>query len=116
VAEFLKNNLAEHLKNIIPIYKEKCKQMVNCIEKYFPKSFKYQIPHGGMFVWGYFDDKRDLLAAFKEVVELGVAYLPGAHFFPDGSGKNTMRLNFSNATLEQIEKGIKTLGEHFAAH
>jgi 2-aminoadipate transaminase len=114
VAEFLKNNLAEHLKNIIPIYKEKCSQMVDCIEKYFPKSFKYQTPHGGMFVWGYFDDGRDLLASFKEVVELGVAYLPGTHFFPDGGGKNTMRLNFSNATLEQIEKGIKAIGEYFS--
>jgi 2-aminoadipate transaminase len=113
VAEFLKNNLAQHLKDIIPIYKEKRDQMVNCVEKYFPKSFKYQIPHGGMYVWGYFDDGRDLLEAFKDVVELGVAYLPGAHFFPDGSGKNTMRLNFSNATLEQIEKGIKTIGEYF---
>jgi 2-aminoadipate transaminase len=113
VAEFLKNNMAEHLKNIIPIYKEKRDQMVKCIDRYFPKSFKYQIPHGGLYVWGYFDDGRDLLAAFKEVVELGVAYLPGTHFFPDGSGKNTMRLNFSNATLEQIEKGIKTIGEYF---
>ncbi|GBU25809.1 aminotransferase [Fibrobacteria bacterium R8-3-H12] len=114
VAEFLKNNLAEHLKNIIPIYKEKRDIMVNCIEKYFPKSFKYQIPNGGMFVWGYFDNNIDLLAAFKDIVNLGVAYLPGTHFFPDGSGKNTMRLNFSNASLEQIEKGIKTIGEYFA--
>jgi len=39
--------------------------------------------------------------------------LPGTHFFPDGSGKNTMRLNFSNATVEQIETGIKTIGEYF---
>jgi len=113
VAEFLENNLAEHLNNIIPIYKEKRDQMVNCIEKYFPKSFIYDVPHGGMFVWGHFEGERDLLATFKEVVELGVAYLPGSHFFPDGSGKNTMRLNFSNATLEQIEKGIKILGEYF---
>ncbi|MDR2731810.1 MAG: PLP-dependent aminotransferase family protein [Fibromonadaceae bacterium] len=114
VAEFLKNNLAEHLKNIIPIYKEKRDQMVKCIEKYFPKSFIYQVPHGGMFVWGYFEGSRDLLAAFKEAVNLGVAYLPGTHFYPDGSGKNTMRLNFSNATLEQIENGIKILGEYFS--
>jgi len=113
VAEFLKNNLAEHLKNIIPIYKEKRDQMVKCIEEYFPKSFIYDVPHGGMFVWGHFEGERDLLAIFKEVVELGVAYLPGSHFFPDGSGKNTMRLNFSNATLEQIEKGVKILGEYF---
>jgi len=113
VAEFIQNNLAEHLKNIIPIYKEKRDQMVKCIEKYFPKSFKYQVPSGGMYVWGCFDNGRDLLAVFKDLINLGVAYLPGTHFFSDGSGKNTMRLNFSNATLEQIDKGIKTIGEYF---
>ncbi|MDR3001398.1 MAG: PLP-dependent aminotransferase family protein [Fibromonadaceae bacterium] len=111
-AEFIKNGLSEHLKNIIPIYKEKRDKMIECIEKYFPKSFVYQVPQGGMFVWGYFNDNRDLLAIFKEVVDLGVAFLPGVHFYPAGGNKNTMRLNFSNATLEQIEKGIGILGGH----
>jgi len=66
-----------------------------------------------MYVWGCFDNNCDLLAVFKDLINLGVAYLPGTHFFPDGSGKNTMRLNFSNATLEQIDKGIKTIGDYF---
>ena len=38
---------------------------------------------------------------------MGVAYIPGTHFYavPD-THHNTMRLNFSNATLENIEKGM----------
>jgi len=29
----------------------------------------------------------------------------------DGSGKNTLRLSFSKATLEEIEEGIRRLGQ-----
>jgi 2-aminoadipate transaminase len=42
-----------------------------------------------------------------------VAFLPGTHFFAGGEGKNTMRLNFSNASPEQIEQGVRVMGEHF---
>jgi 2-aminoadipate transaminase len=40
-----------------------------------------------------------------------VAFVPGQEFFPDGSGRNTMRMNFSNASPENIEAGIKRMGE-----
>jgi DNA-binding transcriptional MocR family regulator len=39
-----------------------------------------------------------------------VAFVPGAPFHPDGSGHNTMRLNFSYMGPEKIEEGIKRLG------
>ena len=39
-----------------------------------------------------------------------VAFVPGAAFFADGSGQNTMRLNFTNASTERIEDGIGRLG------
>jgi len=114
VAEFLQGDtLEKHLAEIIPVYREKRDKMLECIEKYMPKTFVYQIPKGGLFLWGHFTDNRDTLADFKKVIEKKVAFLPGTHFYADGSGKNTMRLNFSNASLEQIEEGVKVLGEYF---
>ena len=35
----------------------------------------------------------------------------GRDFFPDGSGQRFMRLNFSNATPEQIREGIRRIAE-----
>jgi len=43
-----------------------------------------------------------------------VAFVPGTAFYPDGGGRNTFRLNFSNAQPEQIKIGIKRLGEVLA--
>jgi len=44
-------------------------------------------------------------------VQQKVAFVPGQPFHPDGSGHNTMRLNFSNATPEKIQEGILRLGQ-----
>jgi 2-aminoadipate transaminase len=43
-----------------------------------------------------------------------VAFVPGTAFYPDGGGRHTMRLNFSNAQPEQIEIGIRRLGKVLA--
>ena len=40
-----------------------------------------------------------------------VAFVPGEPFSTDGNIRNTMRLNFSNASDENIVEGIKRLGE-----
>ncbi|MGD9099206.1 MAG: hypothetical protein PVF45_01915 [Anaerolineae bacterium] len=39
-----------------------------------------------------------------------VAFVPGYSFFPDGSAHNTLRLNFSYPSPEEIETGIERLG------
>jgi 2-aminoadipate transaminase len=46
-----------------------------------------------------------------KALEKKIAYVSGGAFHPDGSGENTMRINFSFPTLEEIDEGIKRLGE-----
>jgi 2-aminoadipate transaminase len=45
----------------------------------------------------------------RRAVERKVACVPGAAFFVDGTGENTLRLNYSNADAATIEDGIKRL-------
>jgi DNA-binding transcriptional MocR family regulator len=52
-------------------------------------------------------DAKNLLVS---CLERKVAFVPGAPFHPAGGGKNTMRINFSNANHEQIQQGISRLG------
>ena len=44
-----------------------------------------------------------------ENLDAGVAFVPGADFFPRGGGENHMRLNFSNAGPDMIRDGIARL-------
>jgi 2-aminoadipate transaminase len=46
-----------------------------------------------------------------EALKRKVLFVPGRDFFPDASGQRFMRLNFSNATPEQIREGIGRLAE-----
>jgi len=47
----------------------------------------------------------------REALKEKVAFVPGASFYADGSGANTMRLNFSYAKPAIIEEGIRRLGK-----
>lgn len=114
--EYIKRGYVdERLKVMIPVYREKKNAMIEAIKKYMPKEFKYTDPQGGLFIFGEFDKSLgiDCETLFSEICKYKVAYVSGVSFYADGSGRNTIRLNYSNATLEQIDDGIKRMGEFF---
>jgi len=82
--------------------------MLGALEKYFPKDATWTKPDGGMFVMVTLPNINagELL---PKALKAGVAYVPGEEFHMDGQGKNTMRLNFTNAPPNRIEAGIKAL-------
>ena len=96
------------------LYRIKRDKMIESLEKYFPSHARWTKPVGGMFVFVYLREDIDTKALMYKALDYGVAYVPGRSFFVDGSGKNTMRLNYSYPTPEQIEEGIKRLGRMFS--
>ena len=51
----------------------------------------------------------DTVAMYDSALAAGVAYVAGSFFFPDGSHRNTMRLNFSYLAKERMEAGVQLL-------
>lgn len=105
--------LDAHIPNIIRQYGQKRDAMITAIKKYFPPEITYTRPEGGLFLWCELPEEMSASALLEKAVEKKVTYVYGRPFFPDGSGDNTFRLNFSNASLEQIETAIKGLGKVF---
>ena len=60
-------------------------------------------------MWGTLPEDLNSADVLEAAVEEKVAFVPGGPFHPDGSGRNTMRINFSNATPEKIQEGIMRL-------
>lgn len=114
LAEILKTDMIiSHVKKLAPYYKTKRDTMVKAIEEYFPEDIWFTKPVGGLFVFVYvnipgFDAKKLITTA---VEKYKVAYVPGQSFHTDGSGANSMRLNFSYPSQELIREGIRRLGE-----
>jgi 2-aminoadipate transaminase len=103
--------LDEHVQTIRKKYGKRRDVMLSAMEKYFPETVTWTRPQGGMFLWVTLPEGINAGDLVEEAVAIKVAFVPGAPFFPCGGGENTMRLNFSNATSEMIDKGIERLGK-----
>jgi 2-aminoadipate transaminase len=100
-----------HKENIKKLYKRKRDLMMDSMEKYLPSEAKWTHPEGGLFLWVTLPPEMDTKDLLLKAVDKKVAFVPGKTFSTDGNIKNTMRLNFSNASDENIVEGIKRLGE-----
>ncbi|MGB9722815.1 MAG: PLP-dependent aminotransferase family protein [Chloroflexia bacterium] len=104
--------MEEHIEKIRAMYKVRMEAMLNALERYFPREgVSWTHPEGGMFLWVTLPEEIDVEDMLKEAVANKVAFVPGSSFYVDGRPHSTMRLNFSNATPEQIEEGIRRLAE-----
>lgn len=102
--------LDKHVRFIRQVYRERRDAMLAALERYFPEGVRWTRPQGGLFLWVILPEHLDAADVLKEAIKEKVAFVPGGPFHPDGSGKNTMRLNFSYMSPEKIEEGIKRLG------
>jgi 2-aminoadipate transaminase len=102
--------LDKHVRFIRTVYRERRDAMLEALARYFPAGVHWTRPQGGLFLWVILPEHVDAAEVFTAAIQEKVAFVPGAPFHPDGSGHNTMRLNFSYMGPEKIEEGIKRLG------
>jgi 2-aminoadipate transaminase len=84
------------------------------MEQHFPEAVTWTKPDGGLFLWVQLPESVSAKDLLPKAIDMKVAYVYGSPFFANGGGDNCLRLNFSNATLEQIVEGIKRLGKLFS--
>lgn len=100
-----------HIARIRSHYGKRRDAMLGALARHMPEGVQWTRPEGGMFVWVTLPEGADGAALLERALEAErIAFVPGAAFFPDGSGRNTIRLNFSSPTEAQIEEGIERLG------
>ena len=115
VEYFLRNRwIDQNIPRIRDIYKVKRDAMVEALDSYMPREVKWTTPKAGFFVFMYLPEKMDSKKLlYKAIEKIKVAYVPGAGFYVDGSGRNTVRLSFSLPTPDTIREGVKRLSLFF---
>ncbi len=91
-------------------YRTKRDAMLAALETHMPDGVSWTKPKGGLFVWLTLPlgmNAAELLQ--RAIAEANVAFVPGAAFYHDGSGANTLRLSYSLPTPAVIEDGIHQL-------
>jgi 2-aminoadipate transaminase len=114
LAEFMKRGLLKkQISKIISAYREKKDFMIDKLQQYMPKleGLTWTSPEGGLFLWVTLPKYIDITEMFEQAVNKNVAYVVGTAFYPNEGGNNSCRLNFSYASMEQIDEGIKRFGE-----
>ncbi len=111
VCEYFKRDLLNpHIEDVKKQYKEKRDYFLLKMEEHFPDKARWNYPEGGLFVWVVLPEEYDTQDLFKVAISEKVAFVPGASFFVNEQ-KNCLRLNFSNASFEQMDQGIERLGK-----
>jgi 2-aminoadipate transaminase len=98
-----------HIPLIRAAYGERYRAMDAALKDELPAGFTWTHPEGGMFLWVTGPADLDTSPLLSLALARQVAFVPGQDFFPDGSGRNYMRLNFSNASPERIREGVARL-------
>ena len=101
--------LDEHVKLIRRVYGERRNTMLEALQDYFPAEVSWTHPKGGLFLWVTLPSGIDTMKLLDTALRQDVAFVPGEPFYPGGEDGSHMRLNFSNATPEQIREGIRRL-------
>lgn len=103
--------LDTYIDRIRDLYRQRRDLMLNMAKTHFPAEATWNTPEGGLFLWITLPEHMNTDEILKKAVAKNVAFVPGHPFYPNEGGMNTMRLNFSNASEENIEVGMKRLGE-----
>ena len=111
-AEFLSSGrLDENLARSISLYKGKRDLLLSLLDEHMPDGIRWTHPEGGLFLFLTMPEGFDAVKFYDRALDAGVAYVAGEFFHPDGSGKNTMRLNFSFMSPERIKEGVRLLAD-----
>lgn len=106
---FDKGYFDKNLQLIISSYRDKRDGMIAALREYMPKGVKWTEPEGGLFLFITLPEYMDAEELFKIAIQENVAFVLGNVFHCDGSGKNTLRMNFSYMSKEMNEEGVKRL-------
>ncbi len=112
IARYIRDNdLDAHIADIIELYRKRRDAMMSALEEYLPEGCKFTPSRGGLFTWVTLPEHIDAKELQKNCLKRKIAFVPGAGFYPNGGVKNTLRLNYSTTSEEDIRRGMKILGE-----
>ena len=110
-AEAIRAEVIErNLPRMRSLYRRKRDAMLEALEEHFPREARWTRPSGGFFIFVWLPEGVDTRSLLPRAVERGVAYVPGSSFYVDGGGANTLRLNYSYPSVEEIREGVRRLG------
>ncbi|WP_018609825.1 PLP-dependent aminotransferase family protein [Uliginosibacterium gangwonense] len=111
VAHWLNSGQKEaDLQNLRDGYRIRRDAMQAALTRHFGELAEWEMPRGGLFFWLRLREHRATCADLDRALAQNVAFMPGEAFYPgQRQGQQTLRLNYSCATPQDMEIGLARL-------
>jgi DNA-binding transcriptional MocR family regulator len=111
--KYLENaDLDSHLAYLKALNRQRREMARELIENHFPQGTIIWIPEGGFLLWVEVPQGIDIEAAYQAALQKNVAFSRGTAFFTTPEAKvNSMRINCSRPTTNQLVQGLEILGK-----
>lgn len=104
------------VEKVRSVYARRLDRLLERMAEAMPAAVTWTRPDGGMFVWATLPRHVDAVALLeRSIAEARVAFVPGHAFFPDGTGRNNLRLSFTLADDHAVNEGLPRLAGLVAA-
>lgn len=100
---------SRYVKSVRKYYRDKYTLVMDMVEKYIP--YEYVTGEGGLHIFIKLKNNLDARKLLDLCYKEGVIFMPGDIFYEGDKGKDTLRIGFGRVSDEDIEKGIKIIGE-----
>jgi 2-aminoadipate transaminase len=105
--------LPPQIEKVRNFYRRKRATLLDALAHHFAARATCTEATGGLFTFLTLNADIDTAARVPAAIAHGVAYVPGAPFFVNGTGHNTMRLTFAKEPDVRIREGVARLAEVF---
>jgi len=105
-------HLDQHLSKLKLEYRNRRDAMIDALIKEMPEGTRWQKPGSGLFVWVELPSDVDTGELLRQAIdEEQLVFIPGHAFAVNGHEcpKNSMRLNFSNNSVDRLADGVARL-------
>jgi 2-aminoadipate transaminase len=98
-----------HLPAAQALYRSHWDALSAALRQHMPKVVQWTVPTGGFLTWLTLPEPLDTFALRPAALAAGVAYVPGPPFHVGDTGRNTLRLSFSQLSETELDTAIGRL-------
>ena len=112
LALFLREGRYErHLRRVVKELARRLEAAELALARELPEGSVVSPVEGGFLLWVTLPAPLDSAALLAEAKRAGVVYAPGELFHPDGARGSSLRISVAHTSVEELERGIRALGE-----
>ncbi len=112
LVQFLREGAYDrHLRRVVAELRRRMEAALRALGRALPDGSRVRAPEGGYLHWVELPEGIDTQALLPEAARAGVVYAPGQPFFLDGRRSSALRLSLAGASVPEIERGVRALGE-----